>query len=648
MQDDLHTPRYIQTISKVGYRLIGEVRPAEEKSPVVSKATLPAEAATIARSAGPVSAAPQQAQSNAGASAKRPHLWPLLAVFLLIAATGIGLYLWQMNRSPSLSSFRVISLTSYPGEQDQGAFSPGGDRIAFVWTDAEDGNRNIFIKQIGSEALLRLTRGVESDYCPVWSPDGAWIAYLVATDKDLGVYEISSLGGSPRKLYTPHGIIHWEQGALSWSPDGKTLIFPDSYSSTSTSSSIYAESLETLQVRVLTTPPKGWDGDLDPVFSHDGRKIAFIRASDNAVRDIYVMPAGGGEPKQITRDGRIVDSLTWAPDSSSILFSSDRGGEFALWKVSARGGEPERLPVGVTDAFQPAVSGATHRLLYTQSSATWSILGFELHPGSAASRPRTLVSSTQQDSAPSFAPDGSVFAFQSWRSGSQELWSASRDGSALRQLTDEGRGLTGSPSFSPDSQQIAFDSRIGGHSHIFVVPAAGGPSRQLTTGNSNNIVPRWSADGQSIYFASNRSGNWQSWKLSLHGGQPQQITTNGGFVAMESPDRRWIYYTKSDLSGLWRMPYGGGAETRILPQPRGGYWGYWCVARRGIYLLDTDPPAARIIFYDFATEKTSSVATLERPSPPYSGISVDRDEDELLITDERNAGSHITLVENYR
>ena len=203
-------------------------------------------------------------------------------------------------------------------------------------------------------------------------------------------------------------------------------------------------------------------------------------------------------------DRRLVESLTWTADGNGIIFSSDRGGKFALWKVSLRGGEPQRLPVGAEDAYQPAVFPNNHSLLYTESSATWDILGLRMHAGREvgrhreAEKPAAVVSSTQQDAAPSFAPDGSRFAFQSWRSGAQELWIASRDGLTQRQLTWGGRGLSGSPAFSPYGQQVAFDSRPEGHSHIFVVSAAGGAPRELTTGNSNDILPRWSADGKFI------------------------------------------------------------------------------------------------------------------------------------------------------
>lgn len=649
-RDDPHTPRYIQTISKVGYRLVSEVQPIEEPSAegnhVIPVQSRPAPNGTGHGGASTGVPAEERKTPDRTGSHRfvRLRMWQLATALFVLAAAATGLSIWLAHRS-SKPSFRVISLTSYAGQQDQAAFSPSGSSIAFVWT-SNNGNRNVFIKHVGSEAMLELTRGAESDYCPVWSPDGSQIAYLSSSHNGLGIYVVPALGGQPRKLYTPNAIVHWEQGALSWSPDGKELIFPD-ISSIRTPSSLYVLSLDTLRTRPVTSPPNGWDGDLNPVFSPDGRKIAFVRASDNAVRDIYVMPAPGGEPRQITRDGRIVDSIAWMPGSNSIVYSSDRGGKFALWKVSSRGGDPERLPVGVADAFQPAISGPTHRLLYTQSSATWSILRVPLQPRGTAGNPAPLLSSTEQDSAPSLAPDGTRFAFQSWRSGTQELWISSIEGTNLRQLTSDGGGLTGSPSFSPDGLQIAFDSRIDGHSHIFLMPAAGGSPRQLTFGDSNDIVPRWSVDGKSLFFASNRSGGWQSWKLSLPAGQLERVTTNGGYVAMESPDRRWIYFTKSDMSGLWRIPAGGGSEARVLSQPRGGYWGYWFVARRGIYVLDSDPPKPHIVFYDFATEKTATIATLDRYPPPYAGISVDENEKELLITDERNVGSHITLVENY-
>ncbi len=649
--DDPHTPRYIQTIPKMGYRLIAEVRPAVDLRPAEQETSLRAlkeSVEDLEPAAQPAIEPESQRLENPPSQpplAKLKSIWLFLIVVALIFGAAIAFLLWNTHRTSQLA-FRVVPLTSEAGQQDEAAFSPDGSRIAFVWARSGAGSRNIFIKQIGSETLFRLTDGNEMDYSPAWSPDGTQIAYRTVSDHGLGVYLVSSLGGPAQKVHSLLGLVREEQGGLSWSRDGKSLIFADGFSANSPSS-IYELSLDTMQARTITTPPRAWDGDLSPVFSPDGRKIAFLRGIEGSVRDIFLMPSSGGEPRQITHDERMIDSLVWAPDSNSIIFSSDRGGKFALWKVSVRGGEPERLPVGDEDAYQPAISGSTHRLLYTESSATWSIVGVPLKSNGQAGKPVPVISSTEQDSAPFFAPDGSRFAFQSWRSGAQNVWISSRDGLNLLQLTSSGFELTGSPSFSPDGQQVAFDGRPDGHSHIFVVPSAGGSQRQLTYGNSNDILPRWSADGQSLYFASNRNGSWQSWRVAVHGGQLQQITTNGGYLAMESPDRRWIYYTKSDAPGIWRVSIAGGPEAQVLSQPRTGYWGYWSITSHGIYVLDDDQMTPRIVLADPASGKITPVITLDQQPPPYAGISVSPNEDELLITDERNAGSHITLVEDF-
>lgn len=651
MHDDPHAPHVIQTIPKAGYRLVAEVRGLE---PIDGNHAGSPAGSAVAAPETRLPGAQAPAQETAMASASRRNWlrrkWLIPATLAALAAAVLGFVAWRLRSHPAIPAFNVVPLTSYTGQQDQGSFSPDGTRVIFVWSNAETGNRNLFIKQTGSETPLRLTNSPESDYSPIWSPDGTKIAYFAETDNGLGLYMVSSLGGPAQKLYTPRNMVHWEQRALSWSPDGKSLLFPDGIPS-----AINVLSFDTLEAHAVTTPPHVWDGDVNPAFSPDGRQIAFVRAIEGAVRDIYIIPAGGGEPRPLTNDRRLIDTLAWAPDSSTIFFSSDRGGKFALWKVPLHGGEPERLPVGTEDAYQPAVSLSKHLLLYTQSSATWSILGIPLHPSSKteAAKAVSVVSSTEQDSAPSFAPDGSRFAFQSWRSGSQELWIASRDGATLRQLTSYGRGLTGSPSFSPNGQQIAFDARPEGHSHIFVVSANGGTPRELTTGNSNDILPRWSANGEFLYFASNRSGDWQTWKVALGGGQPQQVTAHGGFLAMESTDGHWVYFTRANEPGIWRIAATAGqnmnsdAETRILPQPADGYWGYWAVTPRGIFFLDITQPAWRVQLYDPTTERISTAATLERRPPPFSGISVDAQGEELLITDEVNATSHITLVQNF-
>lgn len=96
------------------------------------------------------------------------------------------------------------------------------------------------------------------------------------------------------------------------------------------------------------------------------------------------------------------------------------------------------------------------------------------------------------------------------------------------------------------------------------------------------------------------------------------MTSNDGYLAMESLDGQWIYYTKSNQPGVWRIPVGGGNETRVLTQPPDGFWGYWAVTGYGIYFLDANQPVWRIQLYDPATQKTCWSAPsngIRRPTP---------------------------------
>jgi hypothetical protein len=74
-----------------------------------------------------------------------------------------------------------------------------------------------------------------------------------------------------------------------------------------------------------------------------------------------------------------------------------------------------------------------------------------------------------------------------------------------------------------------------------------------------------------------RSGRWPP-----AGASAVQVTHNGGFVAAESPDGPWLYFSKPG-GGIWRMPAAGGEETSLLNRGTGRYW---TVTRDGVYFLD--------------------------------------------------------------
>ena len=115
-----------------------------------------------------------------------------LALFVFIAAiAGAGWWLYSSSLcspGPRGTAIEITPFTSFPGNESLPTFSPDGKRIAFTWSGGQGDNKDIYIKQIGTEDLQRLTTDSAPDIQPRWSPDGLYIAFLRQTADDYGLY----------------------------------------------------------------------------------------------------------------------------------------------------------------------------------------------------------------------------------------------------------------------------------------------------------------------------------------------------------------------------------------------------------------------------------------------------------------------------
>jgi len=213
--------------------------------------------------------------------------------------------------------------------------------------------------------------------------------------------------------------------------------------------------------------------------------------------------------------------------------------------------------------------------------------------------------------------------------------------------------LSGMPRWSPDGKQIVFDSRPTGHTQVMMIGAGGGSPIPLTDGRTEDKVPSWSSDGKFVYFSSNRSGASQIWKVRASGGQPSQVTQHGAFAAFESSDGRYLYVTRENEPGIWRLPTGGGEEIRILADPSQSHWGDWAVSERGIYYVaEASPhPALKpnVEFFDFASKRVFRVAELTGlPPADDPGFAVSPDGRRIIFSQVDTSAVDIMLVENFR
>ena len=566
-----------------------------------------------------------------------------LAAILLMAA---GWLLLHRQRGEHLPTQKVSPFTGLSGEEDQAAFSPDGNQIAFTWRGGSGDVTHIYVKLIGAGAPLRLTNNARADSVPVWSPDGRYIAFARHSDQGREVLSVPALGGPERQL--GHLDLGFFTGRnVAWSPDGKLLAM-GAKASPKGSYRIYLVSVANLEEREFTSPPAGYLTDTDPAFSPDGQTLAFVRWAQDGVADIYSQPLAGGQARRLTSDGRGICGLAWTADGRSIVYSSDRGGLFSLWRVAISGGEPEPLAGIGQDAFLPAVSPRGKLLAYTQllgNDNIWRAKG--PRPTAQAGLPVELISAPRQQLDGQYSPDGKRIAFASNRSGSWEIWVCNADGSSPLQLTSFGGPESGTPHWSPDGRWIAFDSRPGGHAGIFVVSAEGGEPRRVTEGNWDDVVPNWSRDGKWIYFSSNRSGSTELWKLPAAGGQAVKLTQKGGFEAKESKDGKWLYYNTPSGGGVWRMPAEGGTATLVLNR---SFDRYWTLTDEGICFIDlAAKPHPTINIYDLDTKRVTKIGALDKePVEGAGALSVSPDEQWVLYPQVDRLERHIMLVENFR
>ncbi|HKQ74121.1 MAG TPA: protein kinase [Blastocatellia bacterium] len=584
---------------------------------------------------------------------KRYKLWvglSLAGMAVAVAVIGLGWYYRLGAGRPGLPSaaFKSIPLTSLHGSETEPAFSPDGSRIAFVWNGENEDNYDIYVQIINTGPPLRLTNNPAPDIAPSWSPDGGHIAFARVAGEERTIFLIPAMGGPERKLLSITAATEsWKAARLSWSQDGKLLAFPGK-DSPQDATNIFLLSIETLEKRRLLPTPAGYV-DMVPAFSPDGKILAFIRRYGTSNREIYLVPAAGGEPARLTHDNRTIDSLAWAPDGRALFFTSDREGGNSLWRISVSGGAPEQLYLGRDDVYEVAVSQQSHRLAYLQSMTDTNIWRWE-NPGLSgrAKAPVKLIASTRQETNPQYSPDGNKIVFTSDRSGHPEIWVCESDGSNPIRLTSFNGPSAGSPRWSPDGRQIAFDCTAAGTRDIYVVSVEGGPSRRLTTEPSEDVRPSWSRDGRWIYFGSNRGGGWQVWKTPVGSGEAVQITRGGGHEAFESPDGKFVYYSlRPAILGIWRVPVGGGEEVRLVDQ---GAQSNWVVLDQGIYFLTSRTNArSNVEFFNFATGRVTQIGEIEKQlNTAGPSLSVSPDGRWFLFSRLDQGGSDIMLVENFR
>ncbi|MGI8884022.1 MAG: S41 family peptidase [Pyrinomonadaceae bacterium] len=353
-------------------------------------------------------------------------------------------------------------LVSHPANESRPLFSPDGKRLAFI--SNRTGGGDVYVLNLETSDLRRLTFDDALDQLDAWSHDGNWI-YFSSTSKDIAgmndIFRVSASGGTPMQVssdrYTNEfwsspladGSILFSARGISngqWWRKGKSHI---------DETEIWMKSGERYEQMSTRGAKQLWVSA-----NADGSKMFYV--SDRSGAQNVWSQTRGGQPKQLTNftDGRVL----WAnlsQDGKELVFERN----FRIWKMNADGGgKANEIPI--------------------------------ILRGTAASPLTERVNISTQIRELALSPDGKKVAVVS----RGEVFAASaKDGGEAVRIT---RSVAPESfvSWSPDSRKLVYASERGGAMWIYQYDFASETETQITNSANNDSLPIYSPDGKYVAF----------------------------------------------------------------------------------------------------------------------------------------------------
>ncbi len=452
-------------------------------------------------------------------------------------------------------------LISNPATESRPLYSPDGTRLAFL--SSRTGTADIYVLQLRTGALKRLTFDDSRISLDAWSPDSQSL-YYTSNRGDIGnmndIYRIAAEGGTPAMVSADRfadesqavpnpvdGTLAFLSGGMAvsqWWRKGHahidetrfTLLTP---AATPTSNPSFKPLLE------------NHAKNLWPMWSSDGRHLYFM-SDKSGTENIWMLTPGSpvSEPHQITRftEGRVL----WpgiSHDGKAIVFERD----FGLWMLDPATGKTSPIPITLRGA--PAGPASQHVTLTNQFrdlrlspdgkkvafTARGQIFAAAAKEGGSAAR---ITQTTASESDVRWSPDNRHLVYVSDRDGTPQLYLYDLAKEAETRLTTGGQN-DGNPVWSPDGKQLAF-TRDRRELHVLTIATQADRTLSSRKYRTLNGAPSWSPDGQWLaYFGDDTRGFHNVMVIPAAGGAEKPISFLANIHAdgiVWSPDRSYLLF----------------------------------------------------------------------------------------------------------
>ena len=497
-------------------------------------------------------------------------LMPLVAILAvgLFAFAGLAFYSWGIADPPlAVHAFMrpQISRINTDGKVNLPAISPDGRYVAYVAGDL--GSRSLVVRQVATDSVITVIPPTNLNFSSVsFSPTGDHI-YYCETRQDFSIntlYSVPTLGGTPKKL------IEDVDSQVSFSPDGKQLVFIRHVSASNDTHLIVADNSTLQTQQLITAKEAGYDFFSGrPAWSPDGKTILVGggKRQNGSVSEMAVGEVSVADKKlRSLNSGKFftVANFVWFADGSGFVFT---------------GRESQTSPVQIWRSSYPDID--VHQV--TNDFNDYLEVGL-------SNEGRTLVTLK-----------GEV---------NSTIWRLSPASKEPVQLSADGRNPEGTLGMGQlASGRVIYTRKEGKESRMLIADADGKNPRQIGPEGGFVIGPVVSRDEKYIYFNFQKPGSSRIWRTDIDGKNAVQLSDDGNhgdYNPQLTADGSTVIFQRQinndDRSQLMKVPSGGGAVTPFYSNEERGAWG-----------PRMSPDGSRIAFttYDVRTyEKKIIVARL--------------------------------------
>ncbi len=650
--DDREAPRYLETISKGGYRLLAPVEwldaeVTDTATPAVQIVPPPTTAETPARSL-----------ANERKPARSRFIPAAIAAACLLVVG--ALYYLQADRKQAVAetaatakaalapeSLAFSTITSRPGRETNPSLSPDGALVAYEQMD-EGSYGRIMLQtsaHVPPRALTNPPPG-HSDAMPVWSHDGRRLAFIRYDQAShCRIMTVASSGSDERMVA---GCFGGGASTYDWTPNDSGLLMGTVVKSASEPSSpLRLLDIASGKWRTFDYAISNGDIDLDPRYSPDGKWIVFRR--NISLSDLWKMPASGGKPQRLTNIKSDIRGWDWLPDGSGLIFSYIGAATFMHRYDMASG---KITPLEMSEAaLTPDIARASPVMTFTVDRSMAGIFRIPLGASKDGKRvPERVFASSGSEMLPAVSPDSRMLAFISDRGSRQALWIGELDKpDAAREIEAIIPVPRHNPVWSEDSRKLLVIGKPTTQQVLYEVDVESGRAQALPVPAPSPIYAAYTDDPDHLLVGADSGEGRLRVVLYDRSASPWRELASLEDVALVKYDaaHHRVYFTRMSKPGLWQTDMElGGVEVVDAFRPRvPSEYKRWSIGSNGAYFLDWSE-ACSTGWIRMGEPKSGTPLCLEQKIESWPlGPSLDRSGKSLYVTMDVSNSSDIGLAD---